>query len=387
MQHSENHILTTHAGSLPRPAALADMFERLSRHEPVDQSAMEREIEQSTRRAVRMQSECGIAVGNNGEQTRESFFTYVQHRMSGFDGRSERPPIADFRNYPSFLEIALPFRRAMKVDLLHAPKAVGEVRYVNRDPLEKECDDFLRIVREDASGFAECFMTSPSPGIIASAMLNEHYPNFETYVNAVADALKVEYETIASRGMVLQIDAPDLALERHTSYAQRPLHDFLGFVELIVAAINHALENVARECVRLHVCWGNYEGPHNQDVPLDEILPLLLKAKVGALLLSMANPRHEHEYRCFERHRVPTDMIIIAGVIDSTTNYIEHPEVVADRIERVARALGDPHRVMASPDCGFETTTGAHMVAEEIVWEKLRAMRDGATIASRRLFG
>jgi 5-methyltetrahydropteroyltriglutamate--homocysteine methyltransferase len=387
MKHSENRILVTHAGSLPRPRELADMFARLGRHEPIDNTAMEHAIEEATRRAVRMQSECGIDVPNNGEQSRESFFTYVQHRMSGFGGRSERPRIADIWSYPSFLPLALPFRSAIKIDLLHAPKATGEVRYLDRSPLEKECDDFLRIVAEAKPGFAECFMTSPSPGIVASAMLNEHYSAFEDYVNAVADALRVEYETIASRGMVLQIDAPDLALERHTSYAERPLRDFLGFVELIVAAINRALENVPRDRVRLHVCWGNYEGPHNRDVPLDEILPLLLTARVGALLLSMANPRHEHEYRCFQRHRIASDLVIIAGVIDSTTNYIEHPEVVADRIERVASAVGDPHRVMASPDCGFETTTGAQMVAEEIVWEKLRSMRDGAAIASQRLFG
>jgi len=387
MKHSEQRILTTHAGSLPRPSKLAEMFGRLSHHEPVDNALLERAIEESTRRVVRMQSECGIDVGNNGEQSRESFFTYVQHRMSGFGGRSERPRIADIWNYPSFLDVALPFRAAIKVDLLHAPKAVGEVRYIDRRPLEKECDDFLKIVGETKPGFTECFMTSPSPGIIASAMLNEHYPSFEDYVTAVADAVKVEYEAIASRGMVLQIDAPDLALEHHTSYAQRPLRDFLGFVDLIIAAINRALENVPRDCVRLHVCWGNYEGPHNRDVPLDEILPILLKARVGALLLSMANPRHQHEYRCFERRPLPADLTVIAGVIDTTTNYIEHPEVVADRIERLARALGDPHRVMASPDCGFETTTGAHMVAEEIVWEKLCAMRDGAAIASRRLFG
>jgi 5-methyltetrahydropteroyltriglutamate--homocysteine methyltransferase len=387
MKHSEKRILTTHAGSLPRPSQLAEMFGRLSHHEPVDRAAMERAIEESTRRVVRMQLECGTDVGNNGEQSRESFFTYVQHRMSGFGGRSERPHIADIWDYPSFLEVARSFRAGMKVDLLHAPKAIGEVRYVDRAPLDQECDDFLKIVEESKPGFAECFMTSPSPGIIASAMLNEHYPDFEDYVGAVADALKVEYETITSRGMVLQIDAPDLALEHHTSYAQRPLKDFLGFVDLIVEAINRALGKVPRDRVRLHVCWGNYEGPHNRDVPLDQILPILLKARVGAMLLSMANPRHEHEYRCFERHRIPDDMIIIAGVVDSTTNYIEHPEVVADRIERLVRVLGDPHRVMASPDCGFETTTGAQMVAEEIVWEKLRAMRDGAATASRRLFG
>jgi 5-methyltetrahydropteroyltriglutamate--homocysteine methyltransferase len=387
MQRSEARILTTHAGSLPRPAELAEMFGRLSHHDAVDSAAMERAIEESTRRVIAKQIECGIDVGNNGEQSRESFFTYVQHRMSGFGGRSERPRLSDVWNFPSFVQMAMFMREQVKVDLLHAPKALGEVRYVDRAPLEKECADYLKVVAESAPAFVESFMTAPSPGIIAAAMLNEHYRSLQDYIVALADALRIEYETIASRGLVLQIDAPDLAMERHTSYAGRPLNEFLDFVDLVIAAINRALENVPRDRVRLHVCWGNYEGPHNRDVALDDILPRLLKARVGALLLSMANPRHEHEYRCFERHRLPDDMILIAGVIDSTTNYIEHPEVVADRIERAARAIGDPHRVMASPDCGFETTTGLISVAEEIVWEKLRAMRDGAAIASRRLFG
>jgi 5-methyltetrahydropteroyltriglutamate--homocysteine methyltransferase len=230
-------------------------------------------------------------------------------------------------------------------------------------------------------------MTAPSPGIIAAAMLNEHYPRLEDYVMALSEALRVEYEAIAARGMVLQIDAPDLAMERHVTYANRPLGDFLGFVDLVVAGINHALANVPREQARLHVCWGNYEGPHNRDVALDEILPRLLQARVGALLLSMANPRHGHEYQCFARHPIPSDMVVIAGVIDTTTNYVEHPEVVAGRIERMARVLGDPQRVIAATDCGFETASGFATVAEEIVWEKLRAMRDGAALASRRLFG
>jgi 5-methyltetrahydropteroyltriglutamate--homocysteine methyltransferase len=307
--------------------------------------------------------------------------------MTGFGGRSERPRLSDVWNFPSFVRMAMFMREPVKVDLLHAPKALGEVRYVDRAPLEKECADYLKVVAESAPTFVESFMTAPSPGIIAAAMLNEHYPRLEDYIMALAEALRVEYETIVSRGLVLQIDAPDLAMERHTSYAGRPLNEFLAFVDLVVAAINRALEKVPRDRARLHVCWGNYEGPHNRDVELDDILPHLLKARVGGMLLSMANPRHEHEYRCFERHRLPDDMIIIAGVIDSTTNYVEHPEVVADRIERVARAIGDPHRVMASPDCGFETTTGLISVAEEIVWEKLSAMGDGAAIASRRLFG
>jgi 5-methyltetrahydropteroyltriglutamate--homocysteine methyltransferase len=275
----------------------------------------------------------------------------------------------------------------MSVDLLHAPQALSAVAYRDRGPLERECSDYIRLVSEQRPGFVESFMTAPSPGIVASAMLNQHYATLTDYVMALADALRVEYEAIVAHGMVLQIDAPDLAMERHVSYGDRPLADFQEFVELIVAGINRALEKIPRDRVRLHVCWGNYEGPHNRDVELADILPLLLKAKAGALLLSMANPRHEHEYRCFERTKLPPDTILLVGVIDSTTNYVEHPEVVAERLERAARAVGDPQRIIAATDCGFETTVGLSSVAEELVWEKLRAMRDGAAIASRRLLG
>ena len=387
MKPSETRILTTHAGSLPRPAALAAMFGRLSRREAVDRAALAAAIDQGTRRVVKLQLECGIDIGNNGEQPRESFFTYVQHRMSGFGGRSERPRLSDVWSYPTFVDaIMLMIRGRVQVDLLHAPKAIGEVRYIDRAPLENECADYLKIVAEQRPGFVESFMTAPSPGIIAAAMLNEHYATMVDYVAALGEALRVEYETIAARGMVVQIDAPDLAMEHHVSYAGRPLKDFIEFVDLVVDAINRALRNIAPAQARLHVCWGNYEGPHDRDIALAEILPSLLKARVGGLMLSMANPRHEHEYRVFERLKLPPEMILIAGVIDTTTNYIEHPEVVADRIERAARAVGDPHRVIAGTDCGFETTSGLAPVADEIVWAKLRALRDGAALATKRLF-
>ncbi|MGH7840467.1 MAG: hypothetical protein ACREQT_02990 [Candidatus Binataceae bacterium] len=307
--------------------------------------------------------------------------------MSGFGGRSERPRFKDVWAYPNFTARMAAMSAGMKVDLLHAPQALGAVTYTNRAPLERECADYLRIVGEQRPGFAESFMTAPSPGIIASAMLNQHYATLEDYVMALAEALRVEYEAIVGHGMVLQIDAPDLAMERHVSYGERPLKDFQGFVELIVAGINRALEKIPRDRVRLHVCWGNYEGPHNRDVELADILPLLLKAKAGAMLLSMANPRHEHEYHCFERTKLPADMILLVGAIDSTTNYVEHPEVVAERLERAARAVGDPGRIIAATDCGFETTVGLSSVAEEVVWEKLHALRDGAALASKRLFG
>ena len=204
---------------------------------------------------------------------------------------------------------------------------------------------------------------------------------------ALADALKTEYEYIVGRGLVLQLDCPDLAMERHTSFADKPLGDFLAFVDLNIAAINRALAGLPRDRVRLHVCWGNYEAPHDLDVGLDEILPQLYSARVGALVLSMANPRHAHEFLCFSEHPLPVEMQLVAGVIDTTTNYVEHPQVVAGRIEAVARVIGDPRRVLAGTDCGFDTAAGLGAVAEEVVWEKLRALRAGADLASRRLFG
>jgi len=387
MQRSETRILTTHAGSLPRPKELVAMQVRLSRKEPLDAAALDNLVEQSTRRVIAAQLAAGIDIGNNGEQAHESFFTYVQHRLSGFGGQSNRPIMKDIIHYASFLELKLPeFSRDM-VSLMNAPMAVGEVRYVDRSALEKECADFLRIAGEQGSQFSEAFMTAASPGIVASAMLNEYYPRYEDYVFAVADALKNEYEYIAAQGLVLQIDCPDVAMERHTSFAERPLDDFLSFVDLNISAINRAVVRIPRDRIRMHVCWGNYEGPHTFDVPLEEILPRLYQAQVGALVLSMANPRHAHEHRCFTRHPLPPGMLLVAGVIDPTTNYVEHPEVVADRIERAAEAIGDARRVLAGTDCGFDTAAGLGEVAEEVVWEKLKALHVGADIATRRLLG
>ena len=228
-------------------------------------------------------------------------------------------------------------------------------------------------------------MTAPSPGIIAAAMKNEYYDTEEAYLAALAAALRIEYETIVANGFLLQLDCPDLALERHLSYNERPLSDFLGFVERVVDTINRAIANIPRDRVRLHVCWGNYEGPHDCDVPLEEILPLLEKANVGGFVLPFANPRHQHEWRVLQKFPLADDQIIVAGVIDDLTGFVEHPEVVADRLENVARAVGDPRRVMAGTDCGFDTSAGMGRVTEDVVWAKLKAMADGARIASRRL--
>jgi 5-methyltetrahydropteroyltriglutamate--homocysteine methyltransferase len=230
-------------------------------------------------------------------------------------------------------------------------------------------------------------VTAPSPGIVAAAMKTAWYDGEEAYLAALADALKVEYAAIVEAGFLLQLDCPDLALERHISYQERPLGDFLGFVERVVAALNRALEGVPRERVRLHVCWGNYEGPHDLDVPLAEILPLIGAAQVGGFVFPFANPRHAHEYHCFDGGRgLADDQLLVAGVIDPLTNFVEHPEVVAERIQRVAQAVGDPKRVLAGTDCGFDTSAGMGRVAEDVVWAKLRALRDGARLASERLF-
>jgi 5-methyltetrahydropteroyltriglutamate--homocysteine methyltransferase len=309
--------------------------------------------------------------------------------MTGFGGTSTRPIMADLLRYPGALERR---KQAMgsedRVDLLKAPKAVGEVRYINPDPIQTDCNQLNRLLSERTGAFREAFVSAPSPGIIAAGMQNDYYDSLEDYVNALAAALRTEYKTIADAGFVLQIDAPDLALERHTLFQDKSLSDFLEFVRMVARATNQALEGIPQEQVRLHVCWGNYEGPHDNDVPLEDIWPEISKIKAGAVMLSMANPRHAHEYKLLaDKEFLGDERILIPGVIETTTNFVEHPEVVADRIERVAAALGDPTRIIAGTDCGFETAAGSKMVVEEVVWAKLRSLAEGAAIASKRLLG
>lgn len=388
MQRSTDRILTTHAGSLPRPRTLAAMLTARFAGASIDEATFDQAVEEATRAIIARQTETGLSVVNNGELGRESFFTYIQHRMTGFGGASTRPIMADLLRYPGSLERR---RQALgvgeRVDLLKAPKAIGPIRYINAAPIEEECRQLRRLLDEQAGGYREAFISAPSPGIIAAAMQNDHYADLPAYINALANALRTEYTTIANAGFLLQIDAPDLALERHTLFQDKPLEDFLAFVRVVVAAINRALEGIPPEQVRLHVCWGNYEGPHVCDVPLEEIWPEVSKLNAGAFMLSMANPRHAHEYRLFQDPAFLGDRVLISGVIDTTTNYVEHPQVVADRIERIANAVGDPRRIIAGTDCGFETSAGSRPVVEEVVWEKLRSLAEGAAIASQRLFG
>jgi 5-methyltetrahydropteroyltriglutamate--homocysteine methyltransferase len=380
VETSDSRILTTHAGSLPRPRALAEMHGQRSRGERVDAGAFQSAVERATADVIAAQHAAGIDIGNDGEQARESFFTYVQHRMTGFGDTSQRPLMKDLIDHPDFIELQLPRFQRMKVNLMAAPAAIAEVTYRDTDEVEAEC----KLV--EAAPFTQTFMTATSPGIVASAMENRHYASREEYVRALGRALATEYRYIVDHGLLLQIDAPDLAMERHTLFADEPLSSFLDWITLVIDAINDALSGIAPSNVRLHVCWGNYEGPHTLDVPLDDILSRLYEARVGALVISMANARHAHEYKCFARSPLPAGMSLIAGVIDTTSNYVEHPEVVADRLERVVEAVGDPHRVIAGTDCGFDTSAGLGDVAPSLVWEKLRAMREGADLATSRLF-
>jgi 5-methyltetrahydropteroyltriglutamate--homocysteine methyltransferase len=386
MRRSEERILTTHTGSLPRPPELTRLYVRRARGESVDPAELDRVGQEALRGIVRKQAEAGVDIGNNGEQQREGFFLHIRHRMSGFGGSWQRRTRADALRYPVFrhmMDQQLAAREA--VSNMGPPKAIGEVRSLGTAAIEAECADFQTALDETGTHFVEPFLTAPSPGIIAGAMKNEYYDSEEAYLAALGTALRGEYETIVGRGFLLQLDCPDLALERHLSYQDRPLGDFLGFVERVVGTINNALENVPREKVRLHVCWGNYEGPHDCDVPLADILPIIQKANVGAFFFPFANPRHAHEYHVFEKLPLAENQIIIAGVIDSLTNFVEHPEVVAERIERVAAAIGDPHRVIAGTDCGFDTSAGMGRVAEDVVWAKLTALAEGARLASKRL--
>ena len=388
MLRSKDRILTTHTGSLPRPAALIQLYVKRSRGEPVEEAEVERIGRNAVRGVVDKQREAGIDIGNNGEQQRDSFFLYLRQRLSGLGGTWTRPTRGDVDRYPEFQKLwARQYGGTVGVsNLAGIPKTIGEVRYLDDASINEECLHFKSVLAETPGAFAEPFMCAPSPGIVALACKNEHYDTLDNYLAALGRALQVEYDTIVKHGYLLQIDAPDLALERHITYKDGPVSAFQEFVEKAIATINAALVNVPRDRVRLHVCWGNSESPHDRDVPLEDILPILQKAKVGGFVLPFANPRHAHEFELFEKMPIEDDQVLVAGVIDSLTNFVEHPEVVAGRIERVAAVVGDPSRVQAGTDCGFDTSAGWGRVASDVVWAKLRSLSEGAQLASRRLF-
>jgi 5-methyltetrahydropteroyltriglutamate--homocysteine methyltransferase len=308
--------------------------------------------------------------------------------VSGLGGSWNRPTQADVDRYPVFRE-RYRTANAAKVAVTAregVPKAVGPVNYISTAAINAECEGFSNALKGYDGRYAEAFMSAPSPGILSTSILNEYYDSTESYLAALGVALRNEYEAIVGHGFILQIDGPDLGLERHVTFRDKPLTAFLDFAEMVVATINEALANVPRDRVRMHVCWGNGETPHDCDVPLRDILSVLAKADVGGLVLPFANGRHAWEYRCLADHPLAEDQVLVAGVIDTLTNVVEHPETVADRLVRIAEAVGDPHRVMAGTDCGFDTSAGAGRVASDVVWAKLVSLTEGARLASSRLF-
>jgi len=385
MKRSEHRILTTHVGSLPRTPALRDLLVRQDRGEAVDPAALAREAEAAVRHVVRKQLEAGVDVGNDGEQPRVGFSTYPAKRMRGFGGTSKRRMSRDMAEHPDYMA-RLARLRSGAARINDAPQAVAEVAYTDLGEATAECELFQRCAAADGKAFAEPFMTAASPGVIATIMLDAFYGSHERYIRALAREMRKEYELIVARGFVLQLDCPDLAMERVRFFQDEPLDRFLDAVALHIDAINEAIASIPRDRVRLHLCWGNYDGPHTHDVPLEPLLPIVYRARVGALSLPLASPRHQHELKAFRRHPLPDGMLFLPGVVDSTTNVVEHPEVVADRIVAAVEAVGDRTRVLASVDCGFGTFAGSQLVEESVVWTKLRTLREGADLATGRLW-
>jgi 5-methyltetrahydropteroyltriglutamate--homocysteine methyltransferase len=378
MKRSTDRILTTHTGSLPRPADLTEMLETLDTGGALDAAAFEARVRRAVSDIVRQQRDAGIDIVNDGEQGKVGYSTYVRHRLTGFDGKSAVPRRADWADFP---EAAA---RAERRSTVARPACDGPIDWKDRGAVQKDVANF-RAALEGVSP-AEAFMTAASPGVIAHFLPNTHYPSREAYLARLVDVMKEEYDAIHRAGFLLQVDCPDLAMGRHLAFPDLSNAEFVKLAEGNVEALNHALRDIPPDRMRLHLCWGNYEGPHHRDIPLREIVHVALRARPQALSFEGANPRHEHEWVVFREVKLPDDKIIVPGVLDSTTNFIEHPELVAQRIVRYAEVVGR-ERVIAGTDCGFATfARSVSQVEPEIAWAKFRAMADGARLASRELW-
>jgi 5-methyltetrahydropteroyltriglutamate--homocysteine methyltransferase len=386
MQRSTERILTTHVGSLPRGERLNELLIEAEAGEDVDRAELEAEIDARVEYVFKKQLEIGIDVPNDGEQGRVGFQTYVAQRMTGFAGQSNRPRPKEFSDFPKFAEAMLA-RFPRRGKQFNAPQCVGDIEYVDLTDIKAEVERLRRQAEAAGKDPADCFMTAPSPGIIASTLLNAHYPSEEDYLFALAREMGKEYRAVAEGGLTLQIDAPDLAMDRHIMYQDKSEAEFVRIAETHIEAINRGIDGIPAEQVRLHCCWGNWDGPHIHDIPLASILPALTQAKVGALSIEFSNPRHQHEYKALSQAELPDNLVLLPGVIETTNNFVEHPEVVARRIEEAVGAVGDRERVIASTDCGFGTFAGREWVAEDVVWAKLASLRAGADLASARLWG
>lgn len=380
MKTSDQRILTTHTGSLPRPQRVTELVFARERGETVDAAEFEAAIGAAVAETVARQVEIGVDVVSDGEMSKISYATYIKERISGFEGDSPRRPPADLEDYPGFLE---KLAASGGTPEYKRPRCTGPVAAENPAPLAADLKHFTAAV--ERSQPVEAFMNAASPGVIALFQPDEHYGDHEAYLEALAEAMRPEYEGIVEAGFLVQLDSPDLGLGRHMMFKGRPESEYRRLAALHVEALNHALRNVPRERVRMHICWGNYEGPHTHDAPMSAVLPIALKANVGALVFESSNPRHAHEWTTFRDTDLPDDLVLVPGVIDSTTNFVEHPELVAERICRFADIVGR-ERVIAGSDCGFATFAGFGAVDGEIAYAKLAAMAEGARIASERLW-
>jgi 5-methyltetrahydropteroyltriglutamate--homocysteine methyltransferase len=376
---TRTRISTTHVGSLPRPQDVVDVVFAEDRGEPVDRAQYDRVIGEAVRDRVRKQVVAGIDFVSDGEMSKIGYATYIRHRLSGFEvGDVPRATPADLDAYPRFRD-----RLAQQGGSARylRPICRGPITYEHREPVERDLAHLHAAIEDQP--IAGAFMNAPSPGIIALFQPNEYYGSLEEYLEAIGEAMKVEYEAIVAAGVVLQIDAPDLAMGRHIMYRDRSDEEFVASVERHVEAINRALRDIPAERVRMHLCWGNYEGPHHLDIALEKIIPQILRAKPATILFEAANPRHAHEWAVWRDASIPEDKILAPGVLDSTTNYIEHPELVAQRILAFTDIVGS-ERVIAGTDCGFGTWAGFGAIDPDICWVKLRSLAEGARIAAER---
>ena len=381
MKSSNERILTTHVGSLPRSKAVTDGVFAKENGGDFDPAELAQTITDAVNEVVERQVGAGVDIVSDGEMSKISYATYIKDRITGFEGDSPRQPPKDLEEFPGFLA-----RQADSggTPSYQRPCCVGEITIKDMQPLNDDLQNLKAAC--DAHQPAEAFMNAASPGVIALFQPNKFYAGHEQYLEALAEAMRIEYEAIVDAGYVLQLDSPDLGLGRHMLFKDKPEAEYIRLASLHVEALNHALRNVPADRVRLHVCWGNYEGPHHCDAPMSTVLPIALKAKPQALLFESSNPRHAHEWTVFRDADIPQDKILIPGVLDSTTNFIEHPQLVAERICRFADIVGR-ERVIAGTDCGFSTFAGFGAVDEDIVYAKLKAMSDGAEIASAQLWG
>jgi 5-methyltetrahydropteroyltriglutamate--homocysteine methyltransferase len=381
METSKDRILTTHVGSLPRPQDVVDVLFAQDRGDAIDQAQFDQVVGNAVKDTVRKQVEAGLDIIDDGEMSKISYATYIRHRLTGFEGDSSRPTPLDLDDYPEYRDRLV---KAGHSATYKRPVCKGPIAVKSMEPVKQ---DIARLKGALAGAkYKDGFMNAVSPGTIAVFQPNEYYPSHEQYLEALASAMREEYETIVNSGLILSIDCPDLAMGRHSRFKTLSDEEFLRYAELQVEALNHALVNVPADRVRMHICWGNYEGSHIHDMDCRRIFPIVIKAKPMAYLIEGANPRHEHEWEAWKTIKLPDDKILIPGVIGANSNYVEHPEVVAQRLERYAGVVGK-ERVIAGSDCGFGTFAGFGSVFPAFCWMKMKAMAEGARIASERLWG